>query len=482
MNKVGDVNSESGETIRDAFDANEFPVSFNQEESLVRSECVTDRQSRVCLPTDLTLALQLTGRIEPDCVQYALNTIVDRHAGLRATFHRLDLGPGGLRARIVSKVEESGVCVPGLYKQRVRSSAPVALREVPAPRSKCARTLPWDHPDEPTRLDVVPSSLLRATLSASDGDKRWLMLRISRLAIDKCSEQVFIDDFASLYDAVSRGDASGANTVVSHAPQFALWQHRHWTKGGYYGALEFWREEWLAIEPYQLSYADLGGATIEPHSTDVNSTEGSAHFMSDIETALRLKALAQRLDVTVHQLFVTLVALVLVEMTHKQRLVVWSSWPNRRILGNTHAIGWYENTHAVHVDATAGSSASDLARQVGAQMQKLESFSALPLPMLWYTLGRRLDRGPRVLVDFASEGFPRRAADAYMQPYAQSIGGRLADVEIRVCETAEGLLVCVLHDCTRIPLPTAHNLAALIKAFLLRLLEKPRLAVADLLR
>src|SRR5690606_29430596 len=96
--------------------------------------------------------------------------------------------------------------------------------------------------------------------------------------------------------------------------------------------------------------------------------------------------------------------------TGRQRLAVWMNCANRGDDESDGTVGWLANRHAVEIDLSAGPALEELVEACRLGVVQALSHQELPLPLLWYRLGRHLERrGPPLKLTWRSGSIYRGA-------------------------------------------------------------------------
>jgi amino acid adenylation domain-containing protein len=169
--------------------------------------------------------LRLRGPLRIDALRLALNTIVERHTVLRATFPERD-------GRPVQLIGSAGVELP--------------VHEGVA-----------DHRDWVNRLarapfDLARGPVLRADLLRLAPDDHLLLIIVHHIVFDAWSVGVLLGELSELYRAYSAGLTPELSELTDQYSDFVAWQHERLSGPLLRRQLDYWRER-LAGAPALLT-------------------------------------------------------------------------------------------------------------------------------------------------------------------------------------------------------------------------------------
>jgi amino acid adenylation domain-containing protein len=174
---------------------------------------------------NVTIALRLDGRLDPDAFQRSLDEVVRRHEVLRTVFPEVDGGP----------------------KQVILPPAPLVLREVdlggvPAEsRGAAVRALVEQHDHQ--SFDLARGPVVRGVLARLSEDSRALVLTFHHIICDGLSFNVLVRELGALYSAFSQGRPSPLPELPIQYADYAEWQRERLREDGLADQLSWWRRE-----------------------------------------------------------------------------------------------------------------------------------------------------------------------------------------------------------------------------------------------
>ena len=137
---------------------------------------------------NLPRALRLSGELDADALEQALNRVIDRHDILRTAFNDIDGAP-------VQVVERDACLV--LHRENLGALAPQAHATALSQRIELHARQPFD-------LSHAP--LMRATLLRLDSDEHVLLLNMHHIVSDAWSNTILMQDMTQAYARALLGD------------------------------------------------------------------------------------------------------------------------------------------------------------------------------------------------------------------------------------------------------------------------------------
>ncbi|MFH8842681.1 condensation domain-containing protein [Streptomyces sp. NPDC017868] len=198
-----------------------YPLSFNQEFLCMFDQ--GDEEGPFGPLYNIVGGWRLSGKIDAEALQEALNDVVARHEALRTTVVR----------------------TPGEQRQEIAPASPVSLsvREIPEPdpaqRDRRAEELLIELEGGRYGTDLP---LLRAVLGRFAEDDAVLVLVVHHTAADEVSMQLIIRDLGVLY-ARRRGFETAELPEPTAFGEFAAWERERYAPTAEVKARGYWREQ-----------------------------------------------------------------------------------------------------------------------------------------------------------------------------------------------------------------------------------------------
>ncbi|AWI32811.1 condensation domain-containing protein [Streptomyces tirandamycinicus] len=381
----------------EAQDAQRIPLSYNQEFLLAFDKGETDgafghRHTLVC-------GWRVTGEIDLDALQGALDDVVARHEVLRTA---------------VLSDDEGG-------HQAVRPPSPVALEvrdlgaEGEAPREVRAEEFLNELDARPFDVRELPH--LRAAVGRFDQADAVLVLATHHTSTDAWSLQVVMRDLAAAYAARVEDRPAGAAEAAQYR-EFARWQQDTAGSGRVESARAYWRE--------RLAGAEITGITSDrPRDENLASAYGVHRFVFDAELSSAVLEFAKTTRSTPFMVMAAAYSALLRERTGTADVVFPTFSSGRYDERFTESVGPFFNFVPIRIDTTGCASLGEVLERartacVGAYQHEIP-------------FARIAEDSPALLAPFA-DGFLAVVAFEVLQtafPMEGSRSGGLEFTEIR---------------------------------------------------
>ncbi len=329
----------------------------------------------------ICMGMRLTGELDREALQRALDRIVARHEALRTTF----IAANGEAAQHVARPD---IGLPLQHHD---------LREHKDAAQELQR-LSEQHAGAGFDLETGP--LIRARLIQLGDAAHVLLLTLHHIVSDGWSRGVLGAELSALYSAFSRGKPDPLPALQVQYPDFAAWQRR-WLSGALLQTQsQYWRRT-LKGAPELIELP-----TDRPRPQRRGHAGGTVEFALDEALSAGLKALAQRHGMT---LFMTLLAawgVVLARLSGQDEVVIGTPVANRRRSEIEPLIGFFVNTLALRLDASGSPSVTQWLERVKTQALAAQQHQDLPFEQVVEILrpARSLAHSPLFQVMLAWEG------------------------------------------------------------------------------
>ncbi|MDD2032810.1 amino acid adenylation domain-containing protein [Pseudomonas sp. 39167] len=177
------------------------PLSFAQQRLWLEQQRDPSRSAY-----NLPRALRLTGKLNADALEQALNRVIDRHDILRTAFTEID----GAATQVIE-----------------RNASLIVHRENLAALDQPTRELALSqrieqHARQP--FDLTQAPLMRATLLRLGSDEHVLLLNMHHIVSDAWSNTILMQDMAMAYARALLGDPSTLPPLPLQYADYASWQ------------------------------------------------------------------------------------------------------------------------------------------------------------------------------------------------------------------------------------------------------------------
>ena len=276
---------------------------------------------------NMPYALRLTGQLNRDALQWALDQIVARHEILRSVYYTLGDGEAGVRTMDAMPVNISVVDLSHLdAAERDEHMRSLALAEAKKP------------------FDLRRDLMLRASLVVLAGHEHVLLFTMHHIASDGWSMGVLTQEFVTLYGAYSNGATDPLPPLPVQYGDFAWWQ-RNWLQGDVLEQhLDFWEHQ-LADLPQAHSLP------LDFPRPAAQSFEGSSYVhVLDLTLSDQLKALSLAQGTTLFMTLQTAFAVLLSRYSNETDIVMGMPIANRTQAELSPLIGFFINTLILRSD------------------------------------------------------------------------------------------------------------------------------------
>ena len=426
-----------------------FPLSFAQQRLWFLHQ-----MDPASAAYNMPLALRLSGALDADALQWALDEIVRRHEILRTTFDVVDQQP----VQLVDAGGDLALAVVDL------SSLTQPAREVEAER------LASEEAQRP--FDLARGALIRGLLIHLSNDEVLLLVTMHHIVSDGWSQTVFMNELTALYEAGAAGRPSPLPELSIQYADFAEWQ-REWLSGERLDQqLEYWRKH-LAGAPPSL---ELPADRPRPIVQTFNGARESFVLSRDLSAGLI--DLSRREDAT---LFMTLLAafgVLLHRYTAETDIVIGTPVANRNRKELEPLIGFFVNTLALRIDLSGDPSFRELLARVREVSLGAYAHQDLPFEMLVEKLApvRDPSQNPLFQVMFALQNTPEAASppsELSIRPVDVKTARALFDLTFDVTEAGGQLDVSLVYNTDLFEPSTIHVMAQHLQILLAGVVSDP---------
>ncbi|RFA17542.1 non-ribosomal peptide synthetase, partial [Subtercola boreus] len=328
----------------------------------------------------IPLALNLRGPLHRAALIRSLDTLWERHEGLRSVF----VAQGG-EPHVELLAAETGF---GLVEHDLRGvdQAQTRLTELCREAS-----------DAP--FDFARGPLVRGQLIRLGDEEHVLTLTQHHIISDGWSIEVFLRELRTLYGAFLRDGEDPLPALQIQYPDYAVWQ-REWISGERQALqARYWSSE-LADAPALL-------ALPTDRSRPAQQSFAGAHvdIWLDPELSRQLKVLSLRYGTTLFMTILAAWASLLSRLSGQEDIVIGTPVANRARTEVEGLIGFFVNTLALRVDLSESQDLETLLAQVRSKVVSGQDHQDLPFEQVVEIVqpARRLDHTPLFQVMFSWE-------------------------------------------------------------------------------
>ncbi len=289
---------------------------------------------------NLSVTLQVNGRLDRVALQRALDTLAVRHPALRTTFTRREA------------VAEQWVGPPRAVNLHIIDLNGFAVDE----RRDEAMRVAGAYVGEP--FDLTQDVLVRALLVDCGADASFLTLLSHHIVTDGLSFEILVRDLARLYaDAIRGADPDAPRTALDFS-DVAAWQHERLDSARTALLTAYWRE--------QLRGAGTALALPTDRPRPLEADYAGARAFAFVPPAITdaLRAFARRQGTTLHIVLVAAFATLLHRYTRQADLVIGSPLAGRTRPEFDDLVGYFVNTLPLRVQFADDPSFADIVMRV----------------------------------------------------------------------------------------------------------------------
>ena len=408
---------------------------------------------------NMPAALRLSGALDVDALQRALDGIVGRHEVLRTVYAEADTGP----------------------VQRILPPHPLALEVHDL--SACA-----DPDAEAARLaaceaarpfDLANGPVLRAGLLRLGADEHVLMVTLHHIAADGWSVGVIVRELGALYAAYC---TKAENPLPPLPIQYA--DYAQWQRSQEQGAHMAWQlAYWRARLDGQPQVHNLPLDKPRPARQDFRGQRHVEHVGAGL--LARLKAIGKANDATLFMVLQAAFSLLLGRWSNETDVVVGSPVAGRAHKELEGLVGLFVNTMVLRTTIAAGEDFGALLRQARTTVLEAHANQDLPFEQLVDALQpeRSLSHAPLFQVMFSMQD--NDAAALRMPGLAVALlpaeqAPAKFDLELTAAESGEGLVLAWNSAASLFEPATIARMAASFKVLLEAIADAPATPVGEL--
>lgn len=367
---------------------------------------------------NMPLALSLTGKLNVDALERALNEIVSRHEVLRTTFARNN----GKPVQVIAAYQTLPLDFVDLSDHIYKESESERIRVEEAHH----------------KFDLLRGPLFRARLIRLEAEDHILLLTLHHIICDGWSNGVLVREVGEIYDAFSQGRPSPHDELPIQYADFAAWQQEWLNSDGFEDQLAYWKQQ-LGNEIPTLDIP-----------TDFPRGKNRASF-GDIESLLlpqpltrAIRALGQREDATPFMIFLTAFNVLLHRYSAQDNIIIGSPTANRQRSETERLIGPFANTLFLRTDTSGEPTFNELLRRVkdaslGAFSNQTLPFEKLVEKIRPSTNGRKGGQLFQVMFIFQTAFMqPMELTELEIRPIRSVSPGSIFELSLGVVERTEG--------------------------------------------
>jgi amino acid adenylation domain-containing protein len=411
----------------------------------------------------IPFALKMSGKLNVNALEQALQKIVQRHEVLRTRFHFVS------NQLVQVIVPHLTLTLPVVDFQADFTNLPNPWQELEHLALSLAKK----------PFDLAVDSVIRVALWQLSPEEHVLLVLIHHIAGDAWSLGVFTRELSAHYQAIHNGTSSLLPELSIQYADFAVWQRQWLSEQVIEHHLSYWKQQLASASTL------LALPTDRPRPAVQTFRGAREYFLLDENLTQKLKQLSQKSGTT---LFMTLLAafvVLLSRMSNQTDIVIGSPIANRNRQEIEPLIGFFVNTLALRFDLAKVPNFETLLAQVREVTIEAYVHQDLPFEMLVEALqiDRHLDRNPLVQVMFGLQNTPTHPwdlPDLTVEQMPLSLGGVRFDLEMDFAEVALCLKGTCFYSTDLFDAQTIIRIIGYFQTLLTGILENPQQPVTDL--
>src|SRR5215212_7295229 len=359
----------------------DLPLSFAQQRLWF-----LDQLEPGSIAYNMPVAVRLSGPLQVDALERALNEVIRRHEVLRTSFAVADGAP----VQIISKAQTVDL---GL----------IDLSDLPEhERNDSVSRLSAEEGLRPFNLSE--GRLLRVGVIRLSPEEHVLLLTMHHIASDGWSMGVLVHEVSTLYEAFSASQPSPLEELKIQYVDFAYWQ-RQWLRGDVLDTqLNYWRKQLAGAPPVLELPADRP----RPPVQSLNGASETVWLPTELSDSL--KDLSRQEGATLFMALLAAFQLLLSRYSGQTDIVVGSAIANRNRAEIEPLIGFFINSLVLRTRVDGDLTFRELLHRVRETALGAYAHQDLPFEMLVDHLQpeRDLSRSPLFQVMFTLQNTPNQ--------------------------------------------------------------------------
>ncbi|MEM9486565.1 MAG: amino acid adenylation domain-containing protein, partial [Cyanobacteria bacterium P01_F01_bin.116] len=332
---------------------------------------------------NIPTAIHITGPIDPNSLQLALDALVDRHEILRTTFP----------------------LVEGNAIQKIAPILSIPVQVIEASTLENPRD--WLNQQAQQPFNVMTGPLMRVILMRLGENETILAVTMHHIISDGWSLGILIHELAAFYKAHRDRESVSLLPLPIQYADYALWQRKWQHESAIQQQLAYWQQ--------QLSDAPALLQLPTDHPRPARATFQGQQQRLTLNTALsqQLRCLSQQSGTTLFMTLLTAFAILLSRLSGQEDILIGSPIVNRNQLELESLIGFFVNTLVLRIDLSGKPNVSDLLQQVRQTTLDAYTHQDITFEKLVAELQpeRHLDRNPLFQVFFNMVNLPRQGLE-----------------------------------------------------------------------
>ena len=326
----------SAQPIPPAPKGESVPLSFAQQRLWLLDQLEPDNNTY-----NISILLRLTGNLDHQALNQAINEVIKRHDILRTTFHK----------------EEGKPPVQIVAPAQTLTLATIQLQHLPS-EAQAAEVQKIAQFEAEKTFDLRTGPLIRGTLLQLNPHEFRLLLNMHHIVSDGWSMNILIQEIAALYESFVRKRPSSLPPLPIQYADFAHWQRSTLHENILNQQLSYWQEHLKDAPPL----LEIPTDRIRPPSqTFVGERD---HRILPKQLATALKRISLQEETTLFIFLLSAFKILLYRYTDQTDLVIGSPIAGRNQRQTEPLIGFFINSLALRTDLSGNPTFRELLKRV----------------------------------------------------------------------------------------------------------------------
>ncbi len=351
LSKKTDEDHEKSIPLKPVKRDGDLPLSFSQQRLWFLSQFAPEGSSY-----NIPAVLELSGELNYDALNYAINKMISRHEVLRTSFINKNGKPV---AKIHNALEYKIEIIDFSGRNNSKEETDKLIQEIIK-----------------TPFDLTKLPLFNVKLIRLNPGKHICAIVMHHIISDGWSVGIIINEISELYNAFVKSVEPTLDELKIQYVDYAAWQQEVLSGEKLEKEIEFWKNE---LEGASL-ILDL--PTDKPRPS-VQTFNGST-FNFEMEEALseKIEKISGKLNVTPYMFLLGAFEILLSKYSRQSDFIVGTPVANRTNIETEKLIGFFVNTLAVRASVDAQMTVQELMKDVRTRMLSAYSHQSMPFEKL----------------------------------------------------------------------------------------------------
>jgi surfactin family lipopeptide synthetase A len=298
-----------------------FPASFAQQRLWFLDQ-VEGGSAVYNIPS----AFRLTGSLDANALERALNQVVARHESLRTTF----AAPDGIPAQVIAPALQVSLPVTDLRELPLAAREPEAMRIASAEAGHA--------------FDLATGPLLRSRLVRLADDHHLFLLTVHHIVADGYSMALLFSELTTQYRGIRSGASQSLQPVTIQYADYVIWQREWLDSGVVEQQLGFWRQQLSGELPALALPTDRPRPALQTQRGDF------LRIALPLDLTSALAEVGRQDGASLFMVLLAAFNALLHRYTSQEDILIGSPIANRDRVEIEQAIGFYTNTVVYRTD------------------------------------------------------------------------------------------------------------------------------------